>query len=88
MYIFLIQNIFNYYIESMTVIKGIGVAIDKTYLSGNKSSQFIELSKIKELVIFERLTPFSVQIVLAIIPNEKNGKLKPLFEVYPFFLND
>ncbi len=48
--------------ESMTVIKGIGVMIDNTYLSGNSTSKFIELSKIKDVIIFERLTPYKVYI--------------------------
>jgi hypothetical protein len=48
--------------ESMTVIKGIGVMIDNTYLSGNSTSKFIELSKIKDVIIFERVTPYKVYI--------------------------
>ena len=49
-------------LESMTVIKGIGVMIDNTYLSGNSTSKFIELSKIKDVIIFERVTPYTVYI--------------------------
>jgi len=65
----------------MTVIKGIGISIDKIYLSGNKNSEFVELSKIKEIIIFERLTPYTIYMNLAIIPNKLTGELKLIFEV-------
>ena len=57
--------------------------IEKEYLSGSTSKVYIPLSKIKEVIIFERLTAFSVYALMAIVLKKNYGKLQLIFESIP-----
>eukprot|EP01016_Furgasonia_blochmanni_P029227 TRINITY_DN3076_c0_g1_i24.p1 TRINITY_DN3076_c0_g1~~TRINITY_DN3076_c0_g1_i24.p1 ORF type:complete len:131 (-),score=11.89 TRINITY_DN3076_c0_g1_i24:204-596(-) len=53
--------------ESMTIIKELGVLLEKERLNRLKVREFIDISKIKGLIIHEGMTPYDVRYYLAII---------------------
>ena len=53
--------------ETLLIIKNLGVQITKSKRSGAESSIFIEHSEIREFVINESMSPYSVKINLGII---------------------
>lgn len=53
--------------ETLCVIKDLGIQITKISRAGGKKNFFVDCSQIREIVINEGLTPYSVVVYIAII---------------------
>lgn len=67
-------------VETLYVIKNLGIQITRTNRGGVDKSIFIQSNRIRELVINEGLTPYDVKYYVAIIVSDAQELILP-FEV-------
>jgi hypothetical protein len=67
-------------VETLYVIKNLGIQITRTNRGGVDKSIFIQANRIRELVINEGLTPYDVKYYVAIIVSDASELVLP-FEV-------
>jgi hypothetical protein len=71
-------------IETILVIRDVGVQVKTVYLGGRSVSRFIDRSKIADIIINEAITMFHIRVYLAIIV-EGEDKMVVVFQVRLFF---
>lgn len=69
--------------ESILVISGHGVQLEKVYFGGRKVSQFIELDKIEKVIINEGFRSQDVIYYLAFIMKNQNKLILPFESIIP-----
>lgn len=60
-------------IESLTVIREMGVQIETKLYNGRQTHEFIEKSKIKSIIINEGFQDYSVQYYMAFIVEDRDN---------------
>ncbi|KAI8581259.1 hypothetical protein K450DRAFT_233897 [Umbelopsis ramanniana AG] len=65
--------------ESILAVRNVGVQVKTTYLSGRSVSQFIERSRVCDIIIHEAITMWQVKFYMAII-TAKQDKMTVVFE--------
>ena len=67
-------------IETILVIRDVGVQVKTVYLGGRSVSRFIDRSKITDIIINEAITMFHIRVYMAIIV-EGEDKMVVVFQV-------
>ena len=67
-------------IETILVIRDVGVQVKTVYLGGRSVSRFIDRSKISDIIINEAITMFHIRVYMAIIV-EGEDKMVVVFQV-------
>lgn len=67
-------------IETILVIRDVGVQVKTVYLGGRSVSRFIDRSKIADIIINEAITMFHIRVYMAIIV-EGEDKMVVVFQV-------
>lgn len=81
-------------LEIILLSKGLGIQLTKIYFSGRKTHMFIELSKIKSVIINEAISCCDIVTYLAIILKNKNdmilvfNSLRPKTDILIEIYND
>lgn len=70
-------------LEIILISKGLGVQLTKIYISGRKSHMFIELSKIKSIIINEAISCTDIVTYLAIILKNKSEMILVFNSIRP-----
>jgi hypothetical protein len=68
------------FVESLLVVRDLGIQLKTTYNTGRSQSKFIDKGKILELIINEGITLFQVKFYLAVLV-EGEDKMSVVFEV-------
>jgi len=61
-------------------MKGVGLQIEKKNYNGSVSKEFIELSSIKNIILNEYMTPYSVRLTLGVVVKKRDKMVVPFKE--------
>ncbi|KAF9430249.1 hypothetical protein BGZ76_000904 [Entomortierella beljakovae] len=67
------------HVETILVIRDVGVQVKTVYLGGRSSSRFIDRSKITDIIINEAITMMHIRVYMAIIV-EGEDKMVVVFQ--------
>jgi len=67
-------------LETILVIRDVGVQVKTVYLGGRSSSRFIDRSKISDIIINEAITMMHIRVYMAIIV-EGEDRMVVVFQV-------
>lgn len=69
--------------EKVTILSSLGVQIESTFFFGNKSTHFIDVNTIKDIVINEGITMHTIIYYLVILlKNKQTGEVEQLYHLF------